>query len=150
VRVMDSAQQTVARTLAITIKPADKLAPFGNLETPDVRATLNNTASGSGWALDNVGVATIEVLVDGVKVGEAIYGLSRPDIGVTWGSFPNAAHAGFSFTFDTTKLANGDHTLAVRLLDAAGNATIVGTRPIVTQNSVFMITTTTLPRGRKG
>jgi hypothetical protein len=38
----------------------------------------------------------------------------------------------------------------VRLLDAAGNATLVGTRPITTQNSVFMITTTTLPRGKKG
>jgi len=150
VRVTDSAQQSVTRTLAITIKPADKLAPFGNLETPDFHATLNNTASGSGWALDNVGVATIEVLVDGTKVGEAIYGLSRPDIGAIWGSFPNAGHAGYGFTFDTTKFANGEHTLVVRLLDAAGNATLVGTRPITTQNSVFMITTTTLPRGRKG
>lgn len=150
VRVTDSAQQSVTRTLAITIKPADKLAPFGNLETPDFHATLNNTASGSGWALDNVGVATIEVLVDGTKVSEAIYGLSRPDIGAIWSTFPTAGHAGFSFTFDTTKFANGEHTLAVRLLDAAGNATLVGTRPIITQNSVFMITTTTLPRGRKG
>ncbi|MEN3332321.1 MAG: hypothetical protein V7641_1686 [Blastocatellia bacterium] len=150
VRVTDSAQQTVTRTLAITIKPADHLAPFGNLETPDFRATLTNTAGGSGWALDNVGIATIEILVDGVKASEAIYGLSRADIGAIWSNFPNAGHAGFSFAFDTTKFANGEHTLSVRLLDAAGNATIVGTRPITTQNSVFMITTTSLPRGKKG
>jgi hypothetical protein len=150
VRVTDSAQQSVTRTLAITIKPADKLAPFGNLETPDFRATLNNTASGSGWALDNVGISTIEVVVDGTKVTEAIYGLSRPDIGAVWTSFPNAGHAGFSFTFDTTKFSNGDHILTVRLLDAAGNVTVVGTRPITLQNSVFMITTTSLPRGLKG
>src|SRR5205085_12030324 len=150
VRVTDSAEQSVTRTLAITIKPADHLAPFGNLETPDFRATLSTTAGGSGWALDNVGIATVEVLIDGVKVGEAIYGLNRPDIGAVWGSFPNAARAGFSFTFDTTKFSNGDHTLAVRLLDAAGNATVVGTRPITLQNSVFMITTSSLPRGKKG
>jgi Putative Ig domain/Bacterial Ig domain len=150
VRVTDSAQQSVTRTLAITIKPADHVFPFGNLETPDFRATLSTTASGSGWALDNVGIAAVEVLVDGIKVGDAIYGLSRPDIGATYGSFPNAARSGFNFTFDTTKFSNGDHTLSVRLLDAAGNATIVGARPVTMQNSVFMITTTSLPRGKKG
>ena len=150
VRVTDSAQQSVTRTLAILIKPADKLAPFGNLETPDFRATLNTMATGSGWALDNVGVTTIEVIVDGHKVGEAIYGLNRPDIGAIWGSFPNAGRSGFSFAFDTTTLSNGEHILSVRLLDAAGNVTVIGTRPIVTQNSVLSITTSALTRGRKG
>src|SRR5581483_1620807 len=81
---------------------------------------------------------------------EAIYGLSRPDIGAAWSSFPNAARSGYSFTFDTTKFSNGEHILSIRLLDAAGNATIVGTRPITLQNSVFMITTSTIPRGKKG
>jgi hypothetical protein len=151
VRLTDAAQQTVTRTLAINIKPADKLAPFGSLETPDFRATLNNTASGSGWALDNVGVTTIEVIVDGRKVGEAIYGLNRPDIGAIWGSsFPSASRSGFSFNFDTSTLNNGDHTLVVRVLDAAGNATLIGARPFTSQNSVFTITTSNLPRGRKG
>ena len=150
VRVTDSAGQSMTRTLAITVKPADKLAPFGVLEVPDVRATLNNTASGSGWALDNVGIAKIEVLVDGQKAGEAIYGLSRPDIGAVWGTaFPNAGHSGFSFVLDTTKFTTGEHTLAVRLLDSAGNATVVGTRAIVFQNAVFSITTTDLLRGTR-
>jgi len=150
VRATDSAQQSISRTLAIVIKPADKLAPFGNLETPDFRATLSNTATGSGWALDNVGVAAIEVIVDGHKVSDGIYGLSRPDIGAVWSNFQNAAHSGFSFAFDTTTLTNGDHTLSVRLLDAAGNVTVIGTRPFVTQNNVLAILTTSLPRGKKG
>ncbi|HWN99605.1 MAG TPA: Ig domain-containing protein, partial [Blastocatellia bacterium] len=149
VRVTDSAQQSVTRTLAVTVKPADKLAPFGTLETPDFRATLNNTATGSGWALDNVGVSVVEVLIDNQKVSEAIYGLSRPDIGVVWGSFPNAAHAGFSFSLDTTRFSNGDHTLAVRLLDASGNATLAGSRPVVFQNQVLTVVTTNVPRGTK-
>jgi putative Ig domain-containing protein len=150
VRATDSASQTVTRTLAIVIKPADKLAPFGVLETPDYRATLNNVATGSGWALDNVGVTEIDVLLDNQKVGEAIYGLSRPDIGAVWGTFPNAAHSGFSFTIDTTKFTIGEHTLAVRLIDAAGNFTIVGTRTIVFQNQVFSIVTTDIARGTLG
>jgi putative Ig domain-containing protein len=150
VRVTDAAGQSVTRTLAITVKPADKLAPFGMLETPDVRATLNNTASGSGWALDNVAIAKVEVLVDGQVTGEAIYGLSRPDIAAVWGTaFPNAGHSGFSFAIDTTRFTTGEHTLAVRLTDAGGNTTVVGTRTIVFQNAVFSITTTTLVRGTK-
>ncbi|HXG68308.1 MAG TPA: putative Ig domain-containing protein, partial [Blastocatellia bacterium] len=149
-RVTDSAQQSVTRTLAIIVKPADRVAPFGNLETPAPFVTLNTTAKGSGWALDNIGVAKVEVLVDGNKVADAIYGLSRPDIAVTWGTFPNGSHAGFSFTFDTTKLSNGEHRLSVRLLDAAGNVTVIGTRSIQVQNQVLLITSTDLPRGKVG
>lgn len=150
VRITDSASQSVTRTLAIVIKPADKLAPFGVLETPDYRATLNNVATGSGWALDNVGVVEIDVLLDNQKAGEAIYGLSRPDIGAVWGTFPNAAHSGFSFTIDTTRYLIGEHTLAVRLIDAAGNTTIVGARTIVFQNQVFSVVTTDIVRGKLG
>lgn len=150
VRVTDSASQTVTRTLAILIKPADRLAPFGLLETPGFRTTLTNIASGSGWALDNVGVTQIDVLIDGQKVGEAVYALSRPDIATVWGTFPNASHSGFSFQFDTTKFTLGDHTLAVRLLDAAGNAAVIGSRTITIQNNVFSVVTTSLPKGRKG
>ena len=150
VRVTDSASQSTTRTLAIIIKPSDKLAPFGVLETPAFKATLNNLATGSGWALDNVGVVQLDVLVDGQKVGEAIYNLSRPDIGAVWSNFPNAAHSGFSFQIDTTKLSSGDHTLAVRLLDAGGNSTIIGSRTVTIQNASLLIATTVVPKGKKG
>jgi Putative Ig domain len=150
VRLTDSTAQSVARTLAITVKPADKLAPFGVLETPDVRSTLNGIASGSGWALDNVGVVEVDLLIDNQKAGVAIYGLNRPDIAAVWNSFPDAVHSGFSFTIDTSKFTIGEHTLAVQLLDAAGNTTVVGTRTVVFQNRVFSITTTDITRGKKG
>jgi hypothetical protein len=150
VRVMDSAQQTSTRTLAINIKPADKLAPFGTLETPDFRATLSNIATGTGWALDNVGVVLLEVIIDGQKVGEATYGQSRPDVALNWGTFPNAVNSGFRFTFDTTKFSNGEHTLSVRLVDAAGNVTVIGARPFMAQNQVLQIASTDLTRPRKG
>ena len=117
----NSAQQTITRTLAIKINPADKLAPFGALETPDHNATLTATANGTGWALDNIGVTAVEVLVDGQKISEAIYGNSRPDIGAVWGSFPNAVNAGFRFTLNTTELSNGEHRLSVRVFDAQGS-----------------------------
>ncbi|HYP29901.1 MAG TPA: putative Ig domain-containing protein [Blastocatellia bacterium] len=150
IRVTDSAQQTVSRTLAINIKPADKIVPFGDLETPGFRATLTNMATGSGWALDNTGVTLIEVLVDGEKVGQAIYGLPRPDVATVWGNFPNGGTSGFSFTFDTRQLSNGEHRVSVRIIDASGNATVVGNRPVNVQNQVLAITTLAVPSGKKG
>ncbi|HMG33135.1 MAG TPA: putative Ig domain-containing protein [Blastocatellia bacterium] len=149
VRVSDAAQQTATRTLAILVKPADRIAPFGSFETPDFRATLNNTAIGTGWALDNVGVTAVEVLIDGNKVGDGQYGLSRPDIAVTWSSFPNASFSGFQFSIDTTRLTNGEHTLAVRVSDASGNSTVMGTRTVQVQNRVLTVATTELVRPRK-
>ncbi len=150
VRLTDSAQQTVTRTLAIKITPADKLAPFGSLETPDHNATLTGPANGTGWALDNIGITTLEVLVDGQKITEATYGNSRPDIGAVWGTFPNAANSGFRFTLDTTKLTNGEHRLSVRVFDAQGNSTLIGSRPFQVQNRLLAIASTEIPRGRKG
>jgi hypothetical protein len=150
VRVTDSAQQSIQRTLAIIVKPADRLAPFGVLEVPDQGTTLAFDAKGSGWALDNIGVTQLEVLIDGQKVADAVYGLPRPDVAVIWGAFPRAANSGYSFTFDTTKLANGFHTLAIRALDEAGNVTIIGQRSVLIQNRVLSVLTTTLTRGRKG
>jgi len=38
----------VTRTLAINVKPADRLAPFGSLETPDFRATLKGYGIDTG------------------------------------------------------------------------------------------------------
>jgi hypothetical protein len=150
VRLTDAAQQTTTRTLAIKINPADKLAPFGALETPDHNATLNALANGTGWTLDNIGVVVIEVLVDGQKVTDATYGLPRSDIAAVWGTFPNAANAGFRFTLDTTQLTNGEHRLSVRALDLQGNATVIGSRPFQVQNRLLSITTQDLIRGRKG
>lgn len=150
VRVTDSAQQSVTRTLAIIVAPADRLAPFGIVETPANGVSLALTLSGSGWALDNVEVTRIEILVDGQKVADGVYGGSRPDVAAVWGTFPNARNAGFTFSFDTTRISNGSHTLSVRVLDAAENATILGQRTINIQNRVLAVATTDLPRGVKG
>jgi hypothetical protein len=63
-------------------------------------------------------------------------------------AFPNSAFR-LQFALDTTKFTIGEHTLAIRLVDAAGNATLAGTRTIVFQNLVFTITSTDLTRGTR-
>lgn len=150
VRLTDNAQQSVVRTFAIRVNPADKLAPFGALETPDHNTTLSNQVAVTGWALDNVGVVAVELLIDGQKFADATYGISRPDVGAVWGTFPNAGNAGFRFMLDSTKLTNGEHQLAVRVLDLQGNITVIGTRRVQVQNRQLSVTTTELLRGRRG
>ncbi len=86
---------------------------------------FSNAASFGGWALDTgsgIGVATVQVLVDGVFYGNATYGASRPDVCAV-PSFSQAVGCpavGWNFTLDTTLLANGTHTVQVRAISTTG------------------------------
>src|SRR5207344_2890207 len=70
---------------AITPSP---LAPLLSLESPQDGANIlaSPTTTISGWALDSApspagtSISSVDVLVDGVKIGSARYGISRPDV----------------------------------------------------------------------
>lgn len=97
----------------------DIFAPFGVTDAPTSGSTLSGVATIRGWALDDTSVAKVELLVDGTSGGVATYGISRPDIPAV---YPNAsANAGFSYSLDTTRYANGPHVLNVRATDNSGN-----------------------------
>jgi hypothetical protein len=86
----------------------------------------------SGWAFDNVGVAEVDIYVDGVLAGTATYGGSRPDVA---SDFPHApAGIGYGFSLDTRQYANGNHVIEVRALDGNGNQAILPTIPVTVQN----------------
>jgi len=92
-----------------------------------------NAASGAmplvGWALDDDGVAAVDVLVDGRIVGRAVYGGSRPDVAVRFPGFPDSDGAGFTFWVDTTRFLNGLHTVSALVHTTAGERTFL--RPLV-------------------
>src|SRR4029079_18143929 len=58
---------------------------------------LNGTAPLFGWALADNGVAAVDVLVDGVVDGRAIYGRSRPGVTQSYPGFPDAALPGWVY-----------------------------------------------------
>lgn len=126
-----------ARSIINALHPdestADTFAPLENLDGPQPGAILTGTAVMSGWAFDDVAVAKVEVLVDGVSDGVAKYGGSRPDVAQ---EFPNfaPANSGFSYSLDTTKYMNGPHTLNVRTTDSSGNVALTPNDPIVVSN----------------
>jgi hypothetical protein len=112
-------------------------APFGELELPGPNQPMNGVFPITGWALDDGSVATIEVLVDGLAVGDAVSGIHRPDIGHRFPSHPDAEAAGSVRMLNTTVFQNGVHSVAIRLTDDEGASRIIGRRFVQTFNTGY-------------
>lgn len=80
----------------------DTTKPTVVITAPASGATIAGTIIVAATASDNVGVIEVYLIVDGSV-------------------FLSVTTAPYSFTVDTTKLANGLHTFTVRAWDAAGN-----------------------------
>jgi hypothetical protein len=81
----------------------DTTAPTTSITSPGSGATVSGTTTVSATASDNVGVSRVELYVDGSLAG-------------TDPSSP------YSFSWNTTTVANGGHSLQTRAFDAAGNS----------------------------
>jgi hypothetical protein len=73
-----------------------------------------------GWALDDDGVAAVDVLVDGLAVGRSHYGRSRPGVTSAYPGYPDSALPGFAFELDSTHFLNGLHTVTARVRSQSG------------------------------
>ncbi len=89
-------------SIARCTPPPDTTPPTVAITAPASAATVRALVSVTASASDNVGVAYTELLVDGVPQGRD-------------------ATAPYAFTWDSTTVANGPHTLEARSADAAGN-----------------------------
>jgi hypothetical protein len=109
---------------------ADVVAPIGGLETPTTVTSSSGIVDVRGWTLDNVQVASVELLIDGVPVARPATRLFRPDVRDANPTMPDASQAGFQMAFDSSVLGPGTHTLAVGVFDTAGNRTVLGSGPV--------------------
>jgi uncharacterized protein (TIGR03437 family) len=91
-------------------------------DAPNVNSNpYNGVAQFSGWALnDNSAVTSVSMTVDGVPYGNATYGAPRPDVCAAFPGRPGCPNVGWSFTLDTTRFADGVHTLGVTEVLANG------------------------------
>lgn len=111
---------------------------FGYIDTPTEYQFINGFFEVFGWAADFQGVARVEVDVDGQVLGNAAYGLSRPDV-PNHDPRVNNPLVGFSFILDTTKLSDSEHDLVIYVVDRSGGAgqrTEIGRRKFVVNNNV--------------
>jgi len=116
--------KTLLSILAIGLAaalPAQAAAPFGFF---DGIVEGGNAGSGlvsvTGWALDDDGVRAVDILVDGVPAGRALYGANRPGVTRQFPSYPDADAAGFAMQIDSTRYLNGSHTVDAMVTSETG------------------------------
>ncbi|MCP5051045.1 MAG: hypothetical protein GY940_28030 [bacterium] len=126
----------------ITVDNKNAVKPFGAIDTPE----QGGIASGSsfvnwGWALTPqpnmipTSGSTIDVWVDGVKLGNPVYNVFRSDIASLFPGYANSNGAVGYFYLDTTAYSNGSHTIQWTVKDDAGNSDGIGSRYFNIQNT---------------
>jgi len=109
--------------------------PFGAIATP----SQGGEASGDsyinwGWALTPppnmipTDGSTVDVVVDGVIVGNAVYNNYREDVANRFPGYLNSDGAVGYYYLDTTAYENRVHTISWRVEDNAGNKDGIGSR----------------------
>jgi hypothetical protein len=125
--------QVTLGTKTILVDNANAVKPFGAIDTP----TQGGTASGSnyrnwGWVLTPqpnmipTNGTTINVWVDGVKLGHPTYNIYRSDIASLFPEYANSNGAAGYFDIDTTAYNNGVHTIQWTAADSGGNTDGIG------------------------
>jgi len=107
--------------------PAAAASPFGVF---DGKPGGGNAAWGQlqlvGWALDDNGVAYVDIVVDDNVYQRALYGSRRPDVTRRKPGYPNSNAPGFSATVDTTHFLNGVHEVSVLVTSLDGEQVVIG------------------------
>jgi len=119
----------------ITADNAHASKPFGTIDTPAQGGTVSGNAYiNFGWVLTQnpnmvpIDASTITVVVDGQVVGHPAYNNFRSDIASLFPGYMNSGGAVGIYYLDTTKLANGVHTISWNVFDNAGHGDGVGSR----------------------
>ena len=121
--------------------PALAAAPFGSF---DGKPGGGNTAWGQmqlvGWALDDNGVAAVDIVIDGTVYQRALFGTRRPDVTRRRPGFPDTNAPGFVATVDTTRFLNGGHVVEVLVTSKAGEQVVISpARRITFRNASQML-----------
>ncbi len=129
-------------TTTVTVANANSAKPFGAIDTPGQGETISGRgAINFGWALTPlpntipVDGSTIRVWIDGVAAGQPVYNQYREDLAEQFPGLNNSSGAVGYFVLDTTKYANGIHTIAWSVVDDAGNADGIGSRYFQVRNA---------------
>lgn len=96
--------------------PADTAPPTVQITNPTSGQTVSGTATVAANATDDVSVSSVQFYLDGQPLGTA---LSASPYAISW---------------DTTKTANGSHTLTAKATDPAGNIGTSGGVGVTVQN----------------
>jgi hypothetical protein len=117
---------------AVKIDNTRNQPPFGNVDfpLPDSGVNANGVLEVAGWALDDRSVDHVDVFVDGLIERQAVTGFYRADVAANYPDNPKAIVSGFILNIDSTRYANGVHTVTVKAVDDQGQQGLLGTRRV--------------------
>ena len=78
-----------------------------------------------GWALADTGVKRVTIQVDGVDIGQSIYGQFRPIVQDLFPDYPDSAGAGFGYNLNSTLFSNGVHAVTAKVETFGGTIEII-------------------------
>lgn len=95
------------------------------IDSPTTLFGIYGSITMSGWAtIPTTQIQSINIAIDGVPVGTAAYGNSRPDVCLVTTS-PSCPNVGWTFVYDTQFQPNGTHTLDVTAITTTGQSSTV-------------------------
>ncbi len=106
---------TTNPTLISIDKPNAQSAPF------------TGAAFFGGWAVNtSSAIATVQISIDGVANGYALYGGTRDDVCARVPGSPGCPNVGWNYLLDTSPLTNGTHTVEVTATTVTGERATAG------------------------
>ncbi|MCP5046731.1 MAG: hypothetical protein GY940_06140 [bacterium] len=134
--------ETTLGSKTITCDNSNAVKPFGAIDTPVQGGTVSGSSYVNfGWALTPLpnliprDGSTIDVVVDGVKLGNPVYNKYRKDIATLFPGYANSNGAVGYFYLDVTAYTNGVHTIEWLVRDDGGNSDGVGSRYFNVRNT---------------
>jgi hypothetical protein len=117
-----------------TVAPGPANLPTGAIESPASGAEVSGAITVRGYAgAVNLLISGVDVLIDGITYGRALYGSSRADICASFAA-AGCPGIGFTFSLDTRSgsipVSNGSHTLQIRVQDESGRYTLLPEKPV--------------------
>ncbi|MEO8126802.1 MAG: M36 family metallopeptidase [Bryobacteraceae bacterium] len=113
-------------SVAVTVNNPPTSPPAGTLASPANNATISGTIHIGGLAYDSTGQAlTVDLLIDGETRASVPYGTARTAECGALADVKLCPNIGFDLDFDTRVLANGAHTLGVRVTGKGGMVTVL-------------------------
>jgi len=131
-------------TVYLTVKDSSQeQPPFGSFDTPIHGSTVRSSIAVTGWALDDIEVASVKIYRqeggDLVYIGDAVsVEGARPDVETAYPGYPFNYKAGWGYMLLTNFLpnhGNGTFTLAAVAADISGNEVTLGTNTIIVDNA---------------
>jgi C1A family cysteine protease len=123
----DAAGNSATNSISVSqnVVSADVTAPSVSITSPASGSTVSGTVSVGVSASDNVGVKSVALSVDGTVVS-------------------TLTAAPYNFSWNTTNVADGNHSLSAKATDAAGNVN-TSTITVAKNTTISTLPSTNLP-----